>query len=302
MRLHKRLQPFLMRILFGAQLGKIKVLYICATPIGNLNDISIRALDILSSSDIILCEDTRNSKHLLSAHGISYKQLIALHQHNEQQITEKVLAYLADGLTVTQISDAGTPGISDPGARLCQAVLAAGYKISPIPGACAYISLLSVSGLDKPSLFYGFLPSNKNARIKVLEDWIDSQYAVAIYEAPHRILDLITDMALVFGPDREVIMGRELTKQFETIKHGTTSKLLEFIRGDANQQRGEFVLLIYPKIVAKVVQESLTTEQIKVLKLLLPELPPKKAVAITHKLTGANKDLLYSYAIESVKL
>lgn len=278
------------------------MLYICATPIGNLKDISIRALEILSLSDIILCEDTRTSKQLLSAHGISYKQLMALHQHNENHIAEKVLSYLAQGMTITQISDAGTPGISDPGARLCKIVLAAGYKVSPIPGACAYISLLSVSGLDTPSLFYGFLPSNKNARIKVLEEWVDnSSYAVSIYESPHRILDSMADIVAVLGENREIIMGRELTKQFETIKHGITSELLEFIRSDPNQQRGEFVLLIYPKAVLKVVEETLTGEQIKVLKLLLPELPPKKAVAITHKLTGANKDLLYNYAIESAK-
>lgn len=277
------------------------MLYICATPIGNLKDISIRALEILSLSDIILCEDTRTSKQLLSAHGISYKQLIALHQHNENHIAEKVLSYLAQGMTITQISDAGTPGISDPGARLCKIVAAAGYKVSPIPGACAYISLLSVSGLDKASLFYGFLPSNKNSRVKVLEEWIDSSYAVSIYESPHRILDSMADIVAVLGENREIIMGRELTKQFETIKHGTTIELLEFIRDDPNQQRGEFVLLIYPKAVFKVVEETLTSEQIKVLKLLLPELPPKKAVAITNKLTGANKDLLYNYAIESAK-
>ncbi|MCC2644502.1 MAG: rsmI [Burkholderiales bacterium] len=277
------------------------MLYICATPIGNLKDISIRALEVLAASDIILCEDTRTSKQLLSAHGINYKQLIALHQHNENQIAEKVLNYLSSGMTVTQISDAGTPGISDPGARLCQIVLAAGYKVSPIPGACAYISLLSVAGLDKPSLFYGFLPSTKNARIKILEEWAGSSYAIGIYESPHRIIDSMQDIVTVLGECRPIIMGRELTKQFETIKYATASELLEFIKSDPNQQRGEFVLLIYPDILIKTAEESLTSEQIKVLKLLLPELPPKKAVSITHKLTGANKDLLYNYAIKSVK-
>jgi 16S rRNA (cytidine1402-2'-O)-methyltransferase len=277
------------------------VLYVCATPIGNLKDISLRALEILSNSDIILCEDTRTSKQLLSAHGINYKQLIALHQHNENQITEKVLNYLEDGLTITQISDAGTPGISDPGARLCKAVLAAGYKVSPIPGACAYISLLSVAGLDASSLFYGFLPSTKSARMRVLEEWVNVPYAVGIYESPHRILESIADIITVLGECRKIILGRELTKQFETIKLVTAVELLEFIRSDPNQQRGEFVLLIYPKAPDKEVAESLTGEQIKVLKLLLPELPPKKAVAIANKLTGANKDLLYRYAIEAVK-
>ena len=138
------------------------MLYICATPIGNLQDISFRAIEVLNSSDIILCEDTRQSKNLLAAHNINYKHLVSLHEHNENQVTEKVLLWLQEGLTITQVSDAGTPGISDPGARLCNAVLAHGYKISPIPGACAYTSLLSVAGIMQPSLFYGFLPSNKS--------------------------------------------------------------------------------------------------------------------------------------------
>lgn len=277
------------------------MLYICATPIGNLKDISIRAVEILSLSDIILCEDTRTSRQLLTAHGINYKQLLALHQHNETTIANKVLAYLAQGMTITQISDAGTPGISDPGARLCNIVLAAGYKVSPIPGACAYTALLSVSGLDAPSLFYGFLPSTKNARVKVLEEWQDSSYAIALYEAPHRIVATVTDIVSVLGPGRYIIMGRELTKQFETIKYSIASELLEFIKNDSNQQRGEFVLLIYPTDTVQTVQPVLTLEQIRVLKLLLPELPPKKAVTVAHKLTGADKDLLYQYAVESTK-
>ncbi len=278
------------------------MLYICATPIGNLKDISIRALDVLSTSDIILCEDTRISKQLLSAHGITYKKLIALHQHNENEIAEKVLEYLEEGLVVTQISDAGTPGISDPGARLCKTVQDRGFKVSPIPGACAYTSLLSVSGLDKPSLFYGFLPSSANARKIILEQWRDVPYAVCIYEAPHRIIACIENIITVLGEECLVLMGRELTKQFETIKKSTATGLLDFVKSDSNQQRGEFVLLIYPKLVeAKLALEVLSGEQIRVLKLLLPEMPPKKAVTIAHKLTGANKDLLYSYAVESVR-
>lgn len=275
------------------------MLYVCATPIGNLKDISLRALEVLSLSDIILCEDTRTSKQLLSAHGISYKRLMALHQHNENEISQKVLSYLEDGLTITQISDAGTPGISDPGARLCNTVMAAGYKVSPIPGACAYISLLSVAGLDKPSLFHGFLPSNRNGRKAVLDSWQQNSYAICIYESPHRIVECMEDIVNILGDNRQIIMGRELTKQFETIKHALAHELLTFIKNDPNQQRGEFVLIIYPEqIDLKPEQEILTHEQIKVLKLLLPELPPKKAVSITHKLTGANKDLLYSYAVD----
>lgn len=142
------------------------MLYVCATPIGNLKDISLRAIDILNKSDIILCEDTRVSSHLLNNHQIKYKKLVALHEHNENEITDKVIDWLNNGLIITQISDAGTPNISDPGARLCKKVREQGFKISPIPGACAYVTLLSVAGLDLPNLFYGFLPSTKSRRKK----------------------------------------------------------------------------------------------------------------------------------------
>jgi 16S rRNA (cytidine1402-2'-O)-methyltransferase len=274
------------------------MLYICATPIGNLKDISLRAIEVLNNSDIILCEDTRLSKNLLTAHNINYKRLVSLHEHNENEVAEKVLLWLQEGLTITQISDAGTPGISDPGARLCNTILAHGYKTSPIPGACAYTSLLSVAGLMLPSLFYGFLPSSKTSRQKQLSNWVEVDYAVCIYEAPHRILDCLHDIQAVFGGGRQVIMGRELTKQFETIKKSAIADLISFVTNDSNQQKGEFVLIIYPKEqVLKTINNELTSEQIKTLKLLLPELPPKKAVSITHKLVGGGKTLLYDFAI-----
>ncbi len=272
------------------------MLYICATPIGNLSDISLRAIEIMCRSDIILCEDTRLSKRLLQHHGINYKRLIALHEHNENEIAEKVIIWLKEGLTIVQISDAGTPGISDPGSRLCNKILNAGYKVSPLPGACAYISLLSVAGLDMASLFYGFLPSKSNARCNILKEWHKVNYAVCIYEAPHRIIDCITDIIQYLGKNRMLIMGRELTKQFETIKKCTAEELLFFIQSDTNQQKGEFVLIIAPAL-EKNDETMLTVEQIKTLQVLLPELPPKKAVALTHKLVGGDKELLYSYVI-----
>jgi 16S rRNA (cytidine1402-2'-O)-methyltransferase len=272
------------------------MLYICATPIGNLNDISIRAIETLSRSDVILCEDTRTSRHLLDKHQIPYKKLIALHDHNENEIAAKVVIWLSEGLTITQISDAGTPGISDPGARLCSYVRQHGFKISPIPGACAYISLLSVSGLTMPSLFYGFLPAKKTARTKILNTWQMVDHAVCIYEAPHRIIECIEDIINSLGAKRNLIMGRELTKQFETIKKATASELLKFILSDTNQQKGEFVILIAPNEII-IDNNSLTIEQINTLNLLLKELPPKKAVNLSHKLTGGNKDLLYNYTL-----
>lgn len=274
------------------------MLYICATPIGNLSDISIRAIETLSHSDIILCEDTRTSSYLLNKHNIPYKKLIALHEHNENEIAEKVVSWLKNGLTITQISDAGTPGVSDPGSRLCNYVYDHGFKISPIPGACAYVSLLSISGLNTPSLFYGFLPNKKTARIKILNTWQKVDYAVCIYEAPHRIIECIKDIIESLGENRNLVMGRELTKQFETIHKSTAKGLLNFILEDSNQQKGEFVIIIEPEIVVTD-NKNLTIEQINTLKLLLTELPPKKAVNLTNKLTGGNKDLLYNYALEN---
>ena len=276
------------------------MLYICATPIGNLADITLRALAMLAQADIILCEDTRTSRNLLNHHGITGKKLMALHDHNENEMSQKVLEWLAQDLLVVQISDAGTPGISDPGARLCSLVAEHGYPISPLPGACAYISLLSVSGLlNAASLFYGFLSSKTSQRQKQLSNWLNSDYAVAIYESPHRIIECLEDIIQVYGPQRMLVMGRELTKQFETIKKAAAGDLLEFVLADKNQQRGEFVLLILPEIKsAKAQAESLTTEQITAVTLLAAELPAKKAVNLAHKLVGGNKDLLYQYLLQ----
>ena len=277
------------------------MLYICATPIGNLSDITFRAIEILNSVDIILCEDTRTSRHLLNHHQVKYKQLVALHEHNENEVSEKVIEWLQSGLKIALISDAGTPGISDPGGRLCKKALANDLTISPIPGASAYTSLLSVSGIETQSLFYGFLPSQRSQRIKILEKWQNIDYAVCSYESPHRIIDSIEDVVATLGGDRELIMGRELTKHFETIKRSTVSDLLTFIKSDSNQQRGEFALIILPKIVALDDKEQLSPEQLRTLKLLLPELPPKKAVQLTHKICGGNKDLLYEYTLQLKK-
>jgi 16S rRNA (cytidine1402-2'-O)-methyltransferase len=272
------------------------MLYICATPIGNLKDITLRAVEVLASSDIILCEDTRISKTLLAQQNIKVNRLVALHEHNENEVAAKVITWLAEGLTITQISDAGTPGVSDPGSRLCNKVREHGFKISPLPGACAYISLLSVSGLNCSSLFYGFLPSNSSGRKKILTSWQTTDYAICIYEAPHRIVECVKDIILCLGDERDIVMGRELTKKFETITKNNARQLLEFIEANSNQQRGEFVLIICPSKV-NTNQECLSPEQINTLKLLVPELPPKKAVLLTHKLVGGDKDLLYNYAI-----
>ena len=275
------------------------MLYICATPIGNLDDISLRAVEILAKADIILCEDTRNSQKLLNHHGISQKRLIALHDHNENEISQKVLEWLAQELLIVQISDAGTPGISDPGARLCNVLHANQITPHPIPGACAYISLLSVSGLvDTQSLFHGFLPNKSSQRQKQLNLWLGVEYAVAIYESPHRIVDSISDIVKCLGTTREIVMGREMTKRFETIKKLSAGELLNFVESDSNQQRGEFVLIILPQLKIKNTEEQLTAEQIGALNIIAAELPSKKAVNLTNKLFGGNKDLLYQHLLD----
>ena len=275
------------------------MLYICATPIGNLDDISLRALEILAKADIILCEDTRNSQKLLNHHGINQKRLIALHDHNENEISQKVLEWLNQELLIVQISDAGTPGISDPGARLCNVLHANQITPHPLPGACAYISLLSVSGLvDTPSLFHGFLPNKSSQRQKQLNLWLGVEYAVAIYESPHRIVDSLSDIVQCLGETREIVMGRELTKHFETIKKLSAGELLEFVKSDSNQQRGEFVLIILPPLKIRNTEEQLTAEQISALNIIAAELPSKKAVNLTNKLFGGNKDLLYQYLLD----
>ncbi len=274
------------------------MLYICATPIGNLQDITLRAIAILNHADIILCEDTRVSRHLLDHHSIKYKKLIAFHEHNETQVSHQVIKWLEDGLTIVQISDAGTPGISDPGARLCNMVLEHKLPISPLPGASAYTSILSVAGIDGPSKFFGFLPSTKTKRQEILNSWKNIDYAICIYESPHRILATLQDINDCLGSNRNLIMGRELTKQFETIKKSNVSELLNFVQNDSNQTRGEFVLIIYPNPKTELTNKVLTIEQLNALKLLLNELPPKKAVLLTHKIAGGDKDILYKHAIE----
>jgi len=273
------------------------MLYICATPIGNLEDITIRALAILKSADIILCEDTRNSQKLLNYHGVSNKKLVALHEHNENEISRKVLDWLEQDLLIVQISDAGTPGISDPGARLCNHIIENGYKISPLPGACAFVSLLSVAGLIETSfLFSGFLPNKAQQRQKQLKTWQSIDYAIGIYESPHRIIGCLEDIALILGTETVITFGRELTKQFETIKKLSINDLIDFVKNDTNQQKGEFVLIIHPKADPHDTSE-LTPEQIAALELIAAELPAKKAVNLTNKLIGGNKDLMYQYLL-----
>jgi 16S rRNA (cytidine1402-2'-O)-methyltransferase len=271
-------------------------LYVVATPIGNLRDISLRGLDILTSADTLAAEDTRNTSHLLTYYGISANRLLALHQHNERGAAEKVISLLQQGQSVALVTDAGTPAVSDPGAILVAAVQMAGFRVVPIPGASAVVAALSASGLSAPQfLFYGFLPNKSSARRTVLQELIEHPYSLVFYEAPHRILESVADLQAVFGDDREIVLARELTKLFENIHRCKLGEAMAWLNSDTNNQRGEFVLLVAG---AQPRKDGLSSEVEKTLSLLLEELPLKQAVQLAVKISGGNKNELYQRALE----
>jgi 16S rRNA (cytidine1402-2'-O)-methyltransferase len=271
-------------------------LYVVATPIGNLRDISLRALDILTSADIIAAEDTRNTSHLLTHYGISANRLLALHQHNERGAAEKIISLLQQGQSVALVTDAGTPAVSDPGAVLVEAVQKSGFRVIPVPGASAVIAALSASGLSAPQfLFYGFLPNKSAARRTVLQELIEYPYSLVFYEAPHRIMESVADLQAVYGEEREIVLAREITKLFENFHHCKLGEAMAWLHSDANNQRGEFVLLVRG---AQSREDVLSSEVEKTLALLLEELPLKQAVQLAVKITGGNKNELYQRALE----
>jgi 16S rRNA (cytidine1402-2'-O)-methyltransferase len=269
-------------------------LYVVATPIGNLRDITLRALDVLTSADAVAAEDTRNTSHLLSHHGITANKLMAVHQHNERGAADKIVAMLQSGQSVAFVSDAGTPAVSDPGALLVQAVLAAGLRVIPVPGASAAVAALSASGLAAPHfLFYGFLPNKSAARCTVLQGLQSHPYTLVFYEAPHRIVECAADLHAVFGGARQIVLAREITKLFETIHSCRLDEAGAWLQSDSNQQRGEFVVLVS----GAEPQQGLPVEALATLSLLLEELPLKQAVQLAAKISGANRSELYQEAL-----
>ena len=274
----------------------VGILYVVATPIGNLQDITLRALDILKTVDAIAAEDTRHTSGLLNHFGIS-KKLIAVHEHNEHQSAEKLLAQLNAGDTIALVTDAGTPGISDPGAVVVDLVRKAGVKVVPIPGVSAVITALSASGITQNGfLFHGFLPASGAARRKVLETLKPQTVTLVFYEAPHRILECIADLSSVLGADRRITFARELTKTFETIYSCNLGEAEAWLKADANQQRGEFVLLVEAAAIRDA--EEISEETVRVLKLLLAELPLKQAVKLATEITREKKNVLYDFALQ----
>jgi len=267
-------------------------LYVVPTPLGNLADLTRRAEDILRSVPWIAAEDTRHSGPLLKQLGSSARTLPA-HQHNEHEAAERIVAKLQAGEAVALISDAGTPGISDPGARVVAAVRAAGCQVIPLPGPCAATTALSGSGLlDEHFLFYGFLPSKGGQRRQVLENLRGHPYALVFYEAPHRVLETVADLATVLG-DRTLVIGRELTKMFESIHACPLGEALDWLKADSNRQRGEFVLMVSGAPLA-----ADDGEGERVLKLLLAEgLPVKQAAKLAAAISGVGKNALYERAL-----
>src|SRR5450759_1201151 len=271
-------------------------LYVVATPIGNLRDITLRALDGLQAADIIAAEDTRHSRALLQHHAIS-SRMFALHEHNERTASGKIIAWLREGKAVALVSDAGTPAISDPGAVLVQRVREAGCPVVPIPGPSALIAALSGSGIAQTAFrFCGFLPGKGSERRTLLGSLARCAETMVFYEAPHRIVEAMRDIAAAFGEDRRVVLCRELTKRFETIHHCLSGEAVGWLEVDDNQQRGEFVVILE----GRPADES-NTDDVKVrevLSILLEELPVKQAVALATRITGTKRNAVYAAALE----
>ncbi|WP_322002529.1 16S rRNA (cytidine(1402)-2'-O)-methyltransferase [Marinobacter alexandrii] len=274
------------------------VLYIVATPIGNLDDLSARAVSVLNSVDVVAAEDTRHSGRLLQHLGLN-KRLIALHDHNERDRAGSLLQELEAGRSVALISDAGTPLISDPGYVLVREARNRGLKVSPIPGACALVAALSAAGLPTDRfLFVGFLPAKRSGRRAALEQQVRETATLVFYESPHRILDAVSDIAAVFGEEREIVLGRELTKTFETFYSGSVAEVLATLEADPHGTKGEFVVMIRGAEPVASDDDAGTLDVDRLLKLLLPELPVKKVAKLVAELSGRPKNELYQRALE----
>lgn len=272
------------------------ILYVVATPIGNLKDISQRAIETLKSVHCIAAEDTRHSAPLLHSFGIM-TQTISLHEHNERERTVLLLERLQAGESIALISDAGTPLINDPGYFLVREARKMGIKVTPIPGASAVIAALSASGLPTDKFCYeGFLPAKSKQRLQQLALLRNESRTLVFYETPHRVLEALEDMLQIFGNDREVVLARELTKMYETIYSAPLSELIEWVKNDANQQRGEMVLMVKGAEITPADNESISVDH--VLKILLADLPLKQSVDLTAKITGQRKNEIYQRALQ----
>jgi 16S rRNA (cytidine1402-2'-O)-methyltransferase len=269
-------------------------LYVVATPIGNLGDISARALEVLAGVDVIAAEDTRHSGQLLAHFGIK-RPMAALHEHNERSVVPRLIERLRAGDAVALVSDAGTPLVNDPGFHLVKQARAAGIRVVPVPGPSAVLGALSASGLPSARFaFEGFLPAAREQRRRYLETLRDEPRTLIFFEAPHRIPEAIEDMREVLGPERQAVVARELTKQFEEIRDGTLQELGAWLNENPERQRGEFVVLVAG---APARETDDATEAERILSILLSELPMKQAVNLAARITCAKKNVLYKRAL-----
>ncbi len=270
------------------------MLYVVATPIGNLGDISRRAIEVLGSVDIVAAEDTRRCRALLSHLGLS-RRLVAYHEHSDDKRERELLAELEQGRDVALVADAGTPLVSDPGFRLVRAARDAGLEVSCIPGPCAAVAALSVAGLPSDRfVFEGFLPSRESARKARLAHLATEQRTLVFYESPRRVADLFSDLAVVFGGDRRAVLARELTKIHETVRRGTVAQLRDMIAADPQQQLGEIVVLVEG---APDAPEKAEVDAGTMLRALLPRMPLSDAVDCAAEITGFPRNALYRQAL-----
>lgn len=271
-----------------------KTLYVVATPIGNLADITLRALAVLQNADLICAEDTRVTARLLSAYGIQGR-LVSVREHNERQMADKIIAHLSDGLTVAQVSDAGTPAVCDPGAKLAGRVREAGFRVVPVVGASAVMGALSAAGVTESDFYFnGFLPPKSGERQKLLAKWAQADFPVVMFETPHRIKAALSDMAALF-PERRLTLAREITKTFETFLSGTVSEIQTALQADNDQIRGEMVLILHPARREK--HDGLPEAAQHIMNILAAELPTKQAAELAAKITGESKKALYDLAL-----
>lgn len=271
-----------------------KTLYVVATPIGNLADITLRALAVLQNADLICAEDTRVTARLLSAYGIQGR-LVSVREHNERQMADKIIAHLSDGLTVAQVSDAGTPAVCDPGAKLAGRVREAGFRVVPVVGASAVMGALSAAGVTESDFYFnGFLPPKSGERQKLLAKWAQADFPVVMFETPHRIEAALSDMAALF-PERRLTLAREITKTFETFLSGTVSEIQTALQADTDQIRGEMVLILHPARREK--HDGLPEAAQHIMNILAAELPTKQAAELAAKITGESKKALYDLAL-----
>ena len=272
------------------------ILYIVATPIGNLQDITQRALDTFAQVDLIAAEDTRHSGLLLSHYGIK-KPFFALHDHNEQEKAHILVEKLKQGSNIALISDAGTPLISDPGFHLVRQCREAGIRVVPLPGACAAITALCASGIASDRFcFEGFLPAKSKARKDKLENIVEEDRTLIFYESTHRILDTLEDMQSVLGEERYIVLAREITKTWETITGNMIKNLREWLLEDPNRTKGEMVLIVEGKPKSDN-NDKISSQAVKALELIAEELPLKKAAAIVAELYGYKKNALYQFGL-----